>query len=127
MEIDYDAENWPDCPTPEEMLRQHVHLIEEENRLLQEELTRYRKNQVKLVDMHTALTAERDKLAAEVKKQAAMISKQNIDGTEVWRQIDGLKRVLHQRETVMRQHGVPDHYFGTTSGDVLEKNVMPKL
>ncbi|KWS41647.1 hypothetical protein [Pseudomonas syringae] len=42
MNIDY-AEDWPFCPTEEQMLKQHAHLVAEENRLLRDEVDRYRK------------------------------------------------------------------------------------
>lgn len=110
---DGEAEPWPDEFTREEMIEQQNILLVEECRMLQEDLTRYRQNLAKLVDMHASVTTERDKLACDVKKMAAEISRQNIQGSEYWRQIDSLKRVLDQRETVMREHGVPDRYFGT--------------
>lgn len=60
-------DEWSAEFTREEILKQHVHLIEEENRLLQDELSRYRKNMPKLVDMHNDVTVVRDKLRAELK------------------------------------------------------------
>ncbi|MCW6056356.1 hypothetical protein K7K06_11900 [Pseudomonas sp. 17] len=42
MNINY-AEDWPFYPTEEQMLKQHAHLVAEENRLLRDEVDRYRK------------------------------------------------------------------------------------
>jgi len=110
---DSEADSWPDEFTREEMIEQQNILLLAECRMLQGDLTRYRQNLAKVVDMHAAVTIERDKLAADVKKMTAEISRQNIQCSEYWRQIDSMKRVLHQRETVMREHGVPDRYLGT--------------
>lgn len=109
---DSEAASWPDEFTREEMIEQQNILLLEECRMLQEDLTRYRQHLAKVIDMHASVTIERDELAAAVKKMTAEISRQNIQGSEYWRQIDSMKRVLHQRETVMRQYGVPEHYFG---------------
>ncbi|WP_342655038.1 hypothetical protein [Pseudomonas sp. F3-2] len=75
--IDYEAEDWPDIPTQEEMMRQHIHLIELECQMLQEELSRYRKNVAKLIDIHNEVTIERDKLRAELKGASERIGKLN--------------------------------------------------
>ena len=61
MDADYGIDEWPDGFTREEILEQHAHLLEEECRMLNEELSRYRKNMAKLIDMQSGVSAERDK------------------------------------------------------------------
>ncbi|MFA0998127.1 MULTISPECIES: hypothetical protein [Pseudomonas syringae group] len=51
MNVD-NAEDWPFCPTDEQMLKQHAHLVSEENRLLGDEVSQYRNHVAKLIDMH---------------------------------------------------------------------------
>ena len=57
---------WPDEFTREEMLEQQSHLLTEECQMVKKELSRYRKDLAKLVDMHSVVSAERDKLRAEL-------------------------------------------------------------
>ncbi|RML85499.1 hypothetical protein [Pseudomonas savastanoi] len=47
MNIDY-AEDWSLCPTEDQMRKQQVHLVSEENRLLRGEVDRYRMHVTKL-------------------------------------------------------------------------------
>ncbi len=79
MDIDYEADDRPDEFTREEMLEQHAHLLEEECRMLNEELSRYRKNMAKLIDMHNTASIQRDKLRAELTAANDHISRLNIE------------------------------------------------
>ncbi|MCQ2994001.1 hypothetical protein NLO95_07710 [Pseudomonas syringae] len=96
MDIDYDAENWPFSPTPEEMQRQHVHLIEQECRLLQEELSRYRQNTAKLVEMHSEITAERNMLRTKLAEANTRVSECLRTAAEDWKRINSLKMIASQ-------------------------------
>ncbi|WP_296258449.1 MULTISPECIES: hypothetical protein [unclassified Pseudomonas] len=113
MEADYGIDDWPDEFTREEMLEQHAHLLEEECRMFNEELSRYRKNMAKLIDMHAEASVERDKLRAELAAANAHISRMNNEAYERGRTIGALKGILSQREAVMRQFNVPQVYFGS--------------
>lgn len=96
MTIDYDAENWPGNPTPEEMMRQHVHLLEEECHQLQAELDRHRANQNKLVDMHNELMIERDSLRAKLKQTEARLSDCLRENSAMGNRIAGLESCRQQ-------------------------------
>ncbi len=98
MDIDYDAENWLLSPTPEEMQRQHTHLVEEECRLLQEELSRYRQNTAKLVEMHGELTAERNTLRTQLAEANTRLSDCLRSAAEDWKEISSLKSIAYQVE-----------------------------
>ncbi|KPB49738.1 hypothetical protein ALP73_01793 [Pseudomonas coronafaciens pv. garcae] len=73
MNIDY-AEDWPFCPTEEQMLKQHAHLVSEENRLLRDEVDRYRRHFTKLINMHNDAALERDKLRVKLRDAESRIS-----------------------------------------------------
>lgn len=110
MDIDYDAENWPFSPTPEEMQCQHIHLIEQECRLLQEELSRYRQNTAKLVEMHSEITAERNMLRTKLAEANTRISDCLRSAAEDWARINSLQMVVSQvddlrieRQTLLKQ------------------------
>ncbi|AHG41149.1 hypothetical protein N018_13420 [Pseudomonas syringae CC1557] len=105
MNIDY-AEDWPFCPTEEQMLKQHAHLVSEENRLLRDEVDRYRKHVTKLVDMHNDAALERDKLRIKLKAADSRISDLLRDSCDSWGKIDSLKRILHQHRTLLLDAGV---------------------
>ena len=67
MEATHEAE-WPDEFTREEMLEQQSRLLIEELRLLQDEVSRQRKNIAKLIDMNSEVTKERDALRIDLAK-----------------------------------------------------------
>lgn len=96
------------------MIEQQNILLLEECRMLQEDLTRYRQNLAKMVDLNTIVTAERDRLRRQLEEHISELSRMRLNACEDWKTIDGLKRVVAQREAVMRQHGVPDYYSGGT-------------
>lgn len=102
MTIEYDAENWPDNPTREEMMRQHIHLLEEECRLFQLELNRYRKNLAKLIDIHTDVTIERDKIRAELKQTEARLSDCLRENSSLSNRIGGLEGCRDQLEEIYK-------------------------
>lgn len=112
-----EIEEWADEFSREEMLEQQSRLLIEEVRLLQEDLTRYRTNVAKLVDMNAEVTRERDKLRTELTAAKWQISKLNVAACENWKRFNTLQRTLTQRDEVMRQHGVPEHYFGTPASE----------
>ncbi|WP_431746547.1 hypothetical protein [Pseudomonas sp.] len=60
---------WPDEFTREEMLEQQSRLLTQECHMLQKELSRYRKNMAKLIDMHNDMTVERDMLRAQLRER----------------------------------------------------------
>lgn len=113
MDADYGIDEWPDEFTREEMLEQHAHLLEEECRMLNEELSRYRKNMAKLVGMHSDISVERDKLRAELTAANTYIAELRNDSYERGRTIGALKTILTQRDAVMRQFQIPEDYFGS--------------
>jgi regulator of replication initiation timing len=80
------------------MQRQHTHLIEEECRLLQEELTRYRQNTAKLVDMHAELTVERNALRTKLAEANTRVSDCLREAAEDWKRINSLQTVAEQVE-----------------------------
>lgn len=104
---------WPDEFTREEMLEQHARLLEEECRMFQEELSRYRKNMAKLIDMHTDVTVERDKLRAELKETAARLSDTLRDNAALANRIGGLEscreqlEALHEAQRAVAQYRPP--------------------
>jgi len=118
MDINIGVDEWPVEYTREEMLEQHAHLLEEENHLLQKELDRYRRNMAKLIGMHDTAVNERHKLAIELAQTQKQISELNNQHCEDDRKIGALKNILFQREAVMRQHKIPECYFGTPRNDL---------
>ena len=68
MDTNQEAD-WPDEFTREEMLEQQSRLLIEECRMLQTDLSRYRKNMAKLIDMHNDMAAERDMLRAQLRER----------------------------------------------------------
>lgn len=113
MTIDYDAENWLGNPTREEMIEHHSKLVEAENELLREEVDRYRSNQAKLIDMVSVRTIERDQLSKELKEANTYISQLRTETYEQSRKLGTYERIINQRESVMRSHGIPEVYFGS--------------
>lgn len=102
MEIDFEADDWPDCPTTEQMQRQHIHLIEEENRLIQEELSRFRKHVVKLVDMHTEVSVERDNARRDLAQARAQLSDCLREKSALGNQVRGLEKCRDQLDEIHR-------------------------
>lgn len=56
------------------MIEQQSHLLAEERHMLQRDLSRYRKNMAKLIDMHEAVTAERGPLRITLKENETRLS-----------------------------------------------------
>jgi regulator of replication initiation timing len=111
METTPEAE-WPDEFTREEMLEQQSRLLIEEIRMVQQELSRYRKNMAKLIDMLNDVTVDRDTLRKRLERADARISNLQTDTYESSRIIGSLERILAQREAVMRTHNIPQQFFG---------------
>ncbi|WP_024645857.1 hypothetical protein [Pseudomonas syringae] len=111
MNIDY-AEDWPFCPTEEQMLKQHAHLVAEENRLLRDEVDRYRKHVTKLIDMHNDAALERDKLRIKLKAADSRISDLLRDSCDSWGKIDSLNRIVEQHRAVMLEAGISPERWG---------------
>ncbi|AVX22770.1 Uncharacterized protein ALO42_01093 [Pseudomonas syringae pv. atrofaciens] len=66
------------------MLKQHAHLVSEENRLLRDEVDRYRKHVTKLIDMHNDAALERDKLRIKLRDADSRISDLLRDACNSW-------------------------------------------
>lgn len=96
--------DWPDEFTREEMLEQHARLLEEECRMFQEELSRYRKNMARLIDMHTDVSLERDRLRAELRETAARLSDTLQDNAALANRIAGLESCREQLEALHKAH-----------------------
>jgi chromosome segregation ATPase len=118
MDADFGSDDWSDEFTREEMLEQHAHRLEEECRMLNEELSRYRKNMAKLIDMHGTASGDCEKLRIALAAAKADISRLHNDTYERGRTIGALKAILSQRDSVMRQFGVPEDYFGSPRTDL---------
>lgn len=110
MEVTPEAE-WPDEFTREEMLEQQSRLLIEELRLLQDEVSRQRKNIAKLVDMNSEVTKEREAARADLLKAKETITRLNAESYEQSREIASLKLKVSQREAVLREHKVPGHFY----------------
>jgi len=75
MDTTPEASEWPDEFTREEMLEQQNVLLIEECRMLQEDLTRYRQNLAKMVDLNAVATTERDRLRRQLDEHISELSK----------------------------------------------------
>ncbi|KPX59443.1 hypothetical protein LCH33_002956 [Pseudomonas amygdali] len=111
MNIDY-AEDWPFCPTEEQMLKQHAHLVVEENRLLRDEVDRYRKHVTKLIDMHNDAALERDKLRIKLRDADNRISDLLREACESWKQSNSLEQVIEQHRLLLRNANVDPVMWG---------------
>ncbi|MDD1967543.1 BREX-1 system adenine-specific DNA-methyltransferase PglX [Pseudomonas putida] len=109
---------WPDEFTREEMLEQQSHLLIEECRALQEEVSRHRKNLAQLVDINAEVTAERDKLRKQKAELDQYLDELRQENNQRSDKIASLQLILIQRDAVMRQYKVPEVFFGTTHSDV---------
>lgn len=116
MEATPEAE-WPDEFTREEMLEQQSHLLIEECRALQEEVSRHRKNLAQLVDINTQVTAERDNLRKQKAELDQHLEDLRQEASQRSNRIASLQLILAQRDAVMRQFKVPEVFFGTTHSD----------
>ncbi|AVI85584.1 MULTISPECIES: hypothetical protein [Pseudomonas syringae group] len=105
MDIDV-ADDWPYNPTEEQMIRQHAHLINEENRLLRDEVARYRQHLAKLIDMHNTASVERDRLALKLRETESRVSDLLRSAAESWGKINSQQYVIDQHRTVMREAGI---------------------
>jgi len=110
MESKPEAE-WPDEFTREEMLEQQSRLLIEECHLLQLEVSRYRQNIAKLIDMNATVTAERDKLEKSLAEAEATVSRLFTEAYGHSREIGSIERVPDQHRAVMRNHKIPGYYF----------------
>lgn len=110
MDATHEAE-WPDEFTREEMLEQQSRLLIEECRLLQDEVSRHRKNIAKLVDINNEVTKEREALRLDLAKARKAIARLNTESYGQSRQIASLKLTVTQREAVLREHKVPGYFY----------------
>ncbi|WP_296254913.1 MULTISPECIES: hypothetical protein [unclassified Pseudomonas] len=83
---------WPNEFTREEMLEQQSRLLIEECHMLQKELSRYRKNLAKMIDMHNEVTIERDKLRVDLKQTEARLSGCLLELSSLGNRVAGLER-----------------------------------
>ena len=109
-DIDY-AEDWPDQPTDEEMTRHHLFLVEQEVRLLEIELARYRNHVARLVDMHAKVSGERDDMRKQLAQANERISDLLRNDCETWKKINSLQNQLAQRGALLTQYKVPDRMW----------------
>jgi hypothetical protein len=93
---------WQDEFTWEEMLEQQSRLLTEECHMLQKELSRYRKNMAKLIDMHNDAAAERDKRRIELKRTAARLSSTLVENTALGNRNRGLETCREQLEAIYK-------------------------
>jgi len=124
MEATHEAE-WPDEFTHEEMLEQQSRLLIEECRVLQDEVSRHRKNIAKLVDINNQVTKERETLRVDLAKAKETIAQLNAESYENSREVESLKTKLGQHKAVMREHKIPGYYFEPDWGDPLPVKVIP--
>lgn len=89
---------WPDEFTREEMLEQQSRLLIEECHMLQKELSRYRKNMAKLIDMHKDVTIERDQLRITLKETETRLSDCLRENSSMGNRINGLENCRQQLE-----------------------------
>ncbi|WP_110949065.1 hypothetical protein [Pseudomonas bohemica] len=125
MTIDYDAENWPGNPTPEEIMRRYVHLLEEECHDLQTELVRHRKNQDKLIDMHNELAIERNSLRAKLKETEARLSDCLCENALMGNRIRGLESCRDQLEQIHKVQREEAHKRIEANSQVMELGSHP--
>ncbi|MBP0943298.1 hypothetical protein V2K16_24290 [Pseudomonas alliivorans] len=111
MDIDT-LDDWPYNPTEEQMIRQHAHLVSEENRLLRDEVSRYRQHLAKIIDMHGTAYEERDKLVAKLRAADGRISDLLRAACDSWSEIDTLKRVIDQHRLLLRSANVSPELWG---------------
>lgn len=95
MDFTQEAE-WPDEFTREEMLEHQSRLLAEECRMLQKELSRYRKNLAKVIDMHSEVAAERDALRVGLKQTEARLSDCLRENSAMGNRIAGLESCRQQ-------------------------------
>lgn len=124
---DSEAASWPDEFTREEMLEQQNVLLIEECRMLQEDLTRYRQNLAKMVDLNSIATTERDKLRRQLDEHISELSRMRLDACEGWKTINSLKRVIGQKDVVMRQFKIPEQYLGGCHPDQVPEQSREEL
>jgi regulator of replication initiation timing len=114
---DGESAEWPDEFTREEMLEQQNILLVEECRMLQEDLTRYRQNLAKMVDLNMIATTERDKLRRQLDEHISELSKMRLNACEHWKTINGMKIIIAQRGELLRQFKIPEQYLGACEPD----------
>ncbi|MGV8917853.1 MAG: hypothetical protein ACOH2R_08650 [Pseudomonas sp.] len=78
-------------PTPEEMLRQHVILIENEFEELSREYQAARRNIAKLITMHAEVAIERDRLKAELERTKILLSTCYLENSRLGTELYGLR------------------------------------
>ncbi|SHM46677.1 hypothetical protein SAMN05216593_10149 [Pseudomonas asturiensis] len=111
MDIDV-ADDWPYNPTEEQMIRQHAHLINEENRLLRDEVARYRQHLAKLIDMHNTASVERDRLSVKLRDAESRVSDLLRKAADSWGKINSQQYVINQHREVMREAGIGPESWG---------------
>jgi len=124
MEATPEAE-WPDEFTREEMLEQQSNLLIEECRMLQDEVSRYRQNLAKLIDMNATVTSERDNLRKTLGAAERRVSELIADKYEQSRRIGSLQSIIDQHKMLLREHKVPGHYVESEPYEPLPINARP--
>ncbi|KPY92044.1 Uncharacterized protein ALO43_03375 [Pseudomonas tremae] len=110
MNIDY-AEDWAFLPHGGADA-QYAHLISEENRLLRDEVDRYRRHVTKLINMHNDAALERDKLRVKLRDAESRISDLLRDACDSWKTINSQKYAIDQYREVMRVAGIGPERWG---------------
>ncbi|MEE5046318.1 hypothetical protein V2J81_23450 [Pseudomonas alliivorans] len=116
MDIEF-ADDWPYNPTEEEMIRQHAHLVSEENRLLRDEVARYRNHVAKLIDMHNTVSLERDRLTVKLREADSRVSDLLHGACESWKTINSQQYVIDQHRAVMREAGIGPEKWGSKASE----------
>lgn len=124
MDATHEAE-WPDEFTREEMLEQQSRLLIEECRLLQDEVSRHRKNIAKLIDINNEVTKEREGLRTDLAIAKEAIARLTTESFEQSREVRSLKANIEQHRAVMREHKIPGYYFEPNYGDPIPIKVVP--
>lgn len=106
------ADDWPYNPTEEEMIRQHAHLVSEENRLLSAEVARYRNHLAKVIDMHNTASVERDRHALKLREAESRVSDLLRSAADAWGKINTQQYVIDQHRAVMREAGISPERWG---------------
>lgn len=104
MDIDYDAETWFGNPTPDEMMRQQLSLVETENDLLRAEVERYRANQAKLIRMLSETTDERDMARREADGCSKKLSDMYVDNARLSNELRGVRLQIERAQCAARPY-----------------------
>ncbi|MHA4978961.1 hypothetical protein ACX0K2_20960 [Pseudomonas extremorientalis] len=98
MNIDEDTSAWLGCPTPLEMYQHQCALLEDELIQTQALLRKARANIAGLVQMNDFLSTGKAQAENDLRLAIADISRANIHGSEMSKDIMGLRMIASQNE-----------------------------